>query len=157
MKTDPTILIVEDNDDDYEACYHSLSKSSSLANPLHRCRTGDEALSYLLGTDAYANPRPATPCLILLDLNLPGTDGRDVLHRLKIEPTLKLIPVIVMTVSDDESDLRECYSIGASGYVMKPIDIDGFFQSIARLHNHWFKVILQPAPNEKEDEEELDW
>jgi len=154
LKHDPAILVIEDNDDDYEACYRSLSQSSNLGNPLHRCVSGDEALSYLLGTGDYADPRPEKPCLILLDLNLPGTDGRDVLQRLKIESELREIPVIVMTSSDEDADIRECYGVGASGYVKKPIDIDGFFQSIWRLHDHWFKVILKPA---REEEEELDW
>jgi CheY-like chemotaxis protein len=139
-----TTLIVEDNDDDYEVCVTTLSEENNRANPLVRCETGDEALDYLYARGEYANDLPGRPGLILLDLNLPGTDGREVLTQIKTDNVLKKIPVVVMTASSDDKDIDTCYEIGANSYVVKPVDINGFFDAIARLRNYWFKIVILP-------------
>lgn len=146
MSSAPHILIVEDNDDDYEACVTALTQDHNLANPMHRCVTGEEALDYLLGRSAYADPRPEPPSLILLDLNLPGTDGREVLAEIKSHDALKIIPVVVMTTSRDEADIDECYRTGANSYVLKPVNLNGFFEAIAKMRDYWLQIVVLPRP-----------
>ena len=144
MSNTSTILIVEDNDDDYEACVVALTQDHNLANPLHRCVTGDDALDYLMGRGTHAEPRPDAPSLILLDLNLPGIDGREVLAQIKTDDALKVIPVVVMTTSRDENDIQDCYRAGANSYVLKPVDMNGFFEAIAKMRDYWFQISILP-------------
>ena len=141
----PTILIVEDNDDDFEACQIALSGDGNLANPIRRCTTGDDALDYLFCRGPYAETKPDIPGLILLDLNLPGTDGRSVVTEIKSNHLLRMIPVVVMTSSRDIRDIQACYSAGANSYVVKPVDLDGFLQAVARLKEYWFQIALLPV------------
>ncbi|MBT7486624.1 MAG: response regulator, partial [Rhodospirillales bacterium] len=86
--------------------------------------------------------------VILLDLNLPGTDGREVLHDIKDNDSLKTIPVIVLTTSTDERDIEDCYSSGANSYMQKPVNLDGFMEAIQRLRDFWFKVVVLPKPQD---------
>ena len=138
------ILIVEDNDDDYLATMRAF-KRANLANPVRRCTNGDQALNYLLRRGEFittgAAPRPS---IILLDLNLPGTDGRAVLRAIKENLDLMKIPVIVLTTSNAEQDVERCYAAGANSYVQKPVDFEGFIQAIARLSEYWLEVSVLP-------------
>jgi CheY-like chemotaxis protein len=107
----PTILLVEDNVDDYEAAIRSF-KAAHLDNPVHWCKSGQEALDYLKHEGSYAQTAPgARPALVLLDLNMPGIDGRKVLAIVKQDETLKKIPVVVLTTSSDERDVTQCYQL----------------------------------------------
>ncbi|UWS79081.1 response regulator [Phaeobacter sp. G2] len=146
MDSSATILIVEDNPDDYEACFTALTQDHNLANPIYWCKTGDEALDYLCGNGAFAENKPAMPCLIMLDLNLPGTDGRQVLAQIKHDEMLRKIPVIVMTSSSDQADIDACYREGANSYVVKPVDLNGFIEAITRLRDYWFQIVVLPQP-----------
>lgn len=138
------ILIVEDSHEDYEATLRAFRKSG-LANPVFRCEDGDEALDYLFRRGTYADikksPRPG---IILLDLNLPGTDGREVLTEIKKHDDLKKIPVIVLTTSTSEQDIERCYAAGASSYLCKPVDLSRFIESIQRLTDYWFEIVVLP-------------
>lgn len=145
MTTETPILIVEDNDEDFEACTTALNEDGNLANPIVRCTTGDNALDYLQQVGPYKTSRPARPGLILLDLNLPGTDGRSVLAEIKSDPSIRLIPVVVMTSSRDARDIEACYRAGANSYVVKPVDLDGFLQAVARMREYWFQISLLPV------------
>lgn len=145
MDATATILIVEDTDEDYEACVTALTEDNNLGNPIVRCETGDEALDYLWGRGRFAQNSPDRPCLILLDLNLPGTDGREVLTLIKENEDLKMIPIIVMTSSRDEQDIEACYQHGANSYVVKPVDLNGFIQAITRLRDFWFQIVVLPV------------
>lgn len=145
MNTISNILIVEDAADDYEACVTALTHDHRLSIPIVRCETGDDALNYLGGKGAYSTDPPDLPSLILLDLNLPGTDGREVLSQVKADSKLKMIPVVVMTSSRDQSDIDACYRQGANSYVVKPINLSGFLEAIARLRDYWFQIVLLPA------------
>lgn len=138
------ILLVEDSPEDFEATQRALRKSG-LKNPLYRCADGDEALDYLFRRGAYSDP-DTSPCpgIILLDLNLPGTDGREVLSEIKRHDSLKKIPVVVLTTSSDERDIDACYRAGANSYVQKPVDMDGFLKAIERLHGYWLEVVILP-------------
>jgi len=138
------ILLVEDSPEDFEATLRAFQKSG-LKNTLLRCEDGDEALDYLHRRGKYADPaRSPRPGVILLDLNLPGTDGRQVLSEVKNSDTLRDIPVVVLTTSADERDITACYRAGANSYIQKPVDIDGFMKAIERLNGYWFEVVILP-------------
>lgn len=139
-----TILIVEDSDDDYMATVRAFKKAN-LINPVRRCTNGDQAIDYLLQRGEFSGSGKAPrPSIILLDLNLPGTDGREVLGIIKANPDLQKIPVIVLTTSNAEQDIEQCYAAGANSYVQKPVDLVGFIQSVARLTDYWFNVSILP-------------
>jgi CheY-like chemotaxis protein len=138
------ILLVEDSPEDFETTERAFRKSG-LRNPIVRFADGDEALDYLFRRGAYSDPeKTPRPGVILLDLNLPGTDGREVLTELKADPVLKQIPVVVLTTSKDERDVDACYKAGASSYIQKPVDLDGFIKAIERLNGYWFEVVILP-------------
>ncbi len=142
--TGDLILLVEDSPEDFVATVWALRRAG-LANPLHRCEDGEEALDYLYAAGRYAAPAKAPrPGLILLDLNLPGTDGRDVLAEIKQHDQLKKIPVLVLTTSTDKRDIDKCYQMGANSYVKKPVDQAGFMTAIQRLTDYWFGVVVLP-------------
>lgn len=143
-----TILLVEDSPEDFETTVRALRKTG-LANPIQRCEDGDGALDYLrrLGNYAEAGAAPR-PGIILLDLNLPGTDGREVLDLIKADPDLRQIPVIVLTTSSDERDVERSYAAGANSYIKKPVDLEGFMAAIQRLKDFWFETVIMPHTNE---------
>ncbi len=138
------ILLVEDSPEDFETTQRAFRRSG-LKNPIIRCADGDEALDFLHRRGGYADPdKSPRPGVILLDLNLPGTDGREVLSDIKADPTLQQIPVIVLTTSSDERDVDACYRAGASSYIQKPVDLEGFMKAIERLNDNWFEVVILP-------------
>jgi CheY-like chemotaxis protein len=138
------ILLVEDSPEDFETTERALRKSG-LKNPIFRCSDGDEALDFLHRRGRFADPETSPrPGVILLDLNLPGTDGREVLNEVKTDPNLKQIPVIVLTTSKDDRDIEVCYRCGANSYIQKPVDLDGFMKAIERLNDYWFEVVILP-------------
>ncbi|MEO5969195.1 MAG: response regulator [Bdellovibrionia bacterium] len=142
-RTSP-ILLVEDSDEDYETTMRAFKKVR-MANQVIRCEDGDQALDYLfrrgIYKDALKSPRPS---LILLDLNLPGTDGRAVLEKLKKESNLRMIPVVILTTSSDQRDIDKCYSEGANSFVQKPVSFENFVESLQRLKDFWFEIVLHP-------------
>jgi CheY-like chemotaxis protein len=139
-----SILIVEDSPEDYEATVRAFRKSG-LANLIYRCESGEETLDYLYRRGVYADPKTSPrPGIILLDLNLPGLDGRHVLKMIKKDPDLKIIPAIVLTTSTDERDIESCYLDGANSYIHKPVDLNGFIVSIQRLRDYWFEIVVLP-------------
>jgi two-component system response regulator len=141
----PTILLVEDSVDDYEAAIRSF-KTAHLDNPVHWCKTGQDALDYLKREGTYAHaPSAAKPALVLLDLNMPGIDGRKVLAIVKQDPALKKTPVVILTTSSDERDVTHCYELGASTYIQKPVDFDGLIAAVGRIKDYWFGIALLPA------------
>ncbi len=138
------ILLVEDSPEDYAATVRAFRKSG-LANPIYHCEDGDRALDFLFHTGEYTDPLQAPrPGIILLDLNLPGTDGREVLKEIKDDPDLKKIPVIVLTTSTDERDIAACYEIGANSYIQKPVNLNGFIRAIQLLKEYWFNIVVLP-------------
>ena len=138
------ILLVEDSPEDYEATARAFKKSG-LKNPIVRCEDGDSALDYLFRRGQWEDPESSPrPGVILLDLNLPGTDGREVLQEIKKHDQLRHIPIIVLTTSNDVRDVEACYQAGANSYVQKPVDMDGFIRAIERLNGYWFEVVVLP-------------
>lgn len=138
------ILLVEDSPEDRTTTIRALAKAG-LANPIIECEDGDSALDYLRHRGRYANrdsaPRPG---IILLDLNMPGTDGREVLAEIKSDDDLRDIPVVVLTTSNDEVDIDRCYKAGANSYVLKPVNLNRFMEAVQRLTDYWFEVALLP-------------
>lgn len=139
-KTQP-ILIVEDSPDDFEATKRAFSKAN-LRNEIKHCESGESALAYLRG-DANA-----TPGIILLDLNMPGLDGRKTLEIIKKSDQLKTIPIVILTTSNDERDVQACYELGANTYIQKPVDFDGLIAAIRRLKEYWFEIAVLPKEGE---------
>jgi two-component system, response regulator len=139
-----SILLVEDNQDDYEATCRAFQKAN-LFNPVVWCKSGRDALDFLKREGAYKNaPKASRPGLVLLDLNMPGMDGRKTLAAIKQDEALKQIPVIILTTSADERDIRACYQAGANTYVQKPVSFEGLIEAIQRLKAYWFEIALLP-------------
>ena len=134
------LLIVEDSDADFYAMRRALGENTPCT--VIRCCTGDEALDYVFRRGAYAQAVP--PSLILLDLNLPGTDGRTVLERIKRDAALCLLPVVIVTTSDNPADIAYCYRVGCSGYLVKPLSYTQLASALQTLCAYWFTVVTLP-------------
>lgn len=135
------ILLVEDNPGDARLALEAL-KESKVHNNLHHVSDGIEALRFLRRREGYGGV--PVPDLILLDLNLPRKDGREVLAEVKEDPELKLIPVVVLTTSEAERDLVKSYDLHANAYVVKPIDLDRFIEIVQAIEHFWFSVVKLP-------------
>lgn len=144
------ILVVEDNDEDFDMLqmtFHAVA----IPNPLYRCAEGEEALEFLGQTGRYANTQAAPrPGLILLDLNLAGLDGRQVLEHVKRDPHLKSIPVLVFSTSGNPKDVQSAYAHGASGYLLKPVDLPRFERMIRLFKEFWLDHIVMPEDDGRE-------
>ncbi len=135
------ILLVEDNPGDVRLTMEAL-KESKLRNKLHVVEDGVEAIAFLRGTGKYANePRPD---IILLDLNLPRKDGREVLAEIKIDENLKRIPVVVLTSSKAEEDILKSYNLHANCYITKPVDLDKFINVVKLIVDFWLSIVKLP-------------
>lgn len=140
----PPILLVEDNVDDYDATVRSFGVAH-LENPIQWCKSGQDALDYLKREGKYAHaPAVTLPGVILLDLNMPGIDGRKTLALVKQDPMLRKIPVVILTTSADERDIEHCYEIGASTYIQKPVDFASLVEAVGRIKNYWFGIAILP-------------
>ena len=138
------ILLVEDNADD-EALTVRAFKKNNIRNEIVVARDGVEALDYLFGTGAHAGrDTQQTPQVILLDLKLPKLDGLEVLRRIRNDPRTKLLPVVVLTSSKEESDLINSYSLGGNSYIRKPVDFNQFMEAVRQLGLYW--LVLNETP-----------
>ncbi|MGB3533541.1 MAG: response regulator [Microcoleaceae cyanobacterium] len=136
------LLVVEDSDEDFNAMQRMMQKLS-FVYPIYRCTDGEEALDYLFNEGEYIDKENAPrPSVIMLDLNLPGTDGREVLEEIKQDQKLRLIPVVIFTTSSNPKDVEICYSQGVNSYMIKPIDIRKLEESIQNFINYWFKFVV---------------
>jgi len=135
------ILVVEDSPEDFEATERAFKKAE-LQNPLIHCEDGDDALDYLYQREDYEDAK--RPLMILLDLNLPGTDGREVLDIIKADDDLKTIPVCVLTTSASEKDIKGSYKSGANSYVQKPVDFNALVDRLTRVKEYWLRTVILP-------------
>lgn len=146
--TNQLILIVEDNDEDFITFQRALLHADTQAK-VERCKKGDEVLDYFYKRGRFANQEPKLPALILLDLNLPGMDGRQVLTILKQDAKLKSLPVVVVTTSTNPRDIAVCYNAGANSYLVKSFRFQQFREHIKVLINYWFQAITLPVQVEE--------
>ncbi|MEP6949149.1 MAG: response regulator [Ginsengibacter sp.] len=138
------ILLVEDDMDDAEMTIHAMQKYN-LANKLTHMVDGEEALDFLFGTGKFiGRDTSLKPRLILLDLKMPKVDGMEVLERVKSNDATKKIPVVILTSSKEDPDVSRCYELGANGYIVKPVEFDGFIKAVSELGMYW--MLLNHAP-----------
>ena len=138
------ILLVEDNPADVELTLRALRKAK-LANPIHVVADGAEALDYLFGTGAHGERAGGHhPRVVFLDLKLPKVSGLDVLRRIKSDPATKTIPVVVLSSSREEPDIRTAYALGVNSYIVKPVDFEKFVEAVAGLGLYWLLLNQDP-------------
>ncbi|MFN0119418.1 MAG: response regulator [Blastocatellia bacterium] len=140
-----TILVVDDDPDDRLLIQEALTESR-LANSLFFAEDGEQALDFLRGCGAYVPggqeaPRPG---LILLDLNMPRKDGREVLREMRADPQLRTLPVVVLTTSKAEEDIYRTYELGVNSFITKPVMFESFVEVVRTLGQYWFEVVELP-------------
>ena len=138
------ILLVEDNPKDLELTLAALEKCQ-LANEIVVARDGEEAISYLTATGAHHGRNTGDPTVVLLDLKLPKIDGLEVLQKVKSDPNLRHIPIVMLTSSREERDLVKSYQLGVNAFVVKPVDFTAFFEAIQDLGVFW-AILNEPPP-----------
>ena len=138
---DIEILLVEDNPGDVRLTMEAL-KDCKMRNTLYVVEDGEEALSFLYKKGKYADA--PHPDLILLDLNLPKKNGKEVLSEIKENPNLKRIPVVILTTSKAEEDILKTYDLHANCYITKPVDFDQFISVVRKIEDFWFSIVKLP-------------
>jgi two-component system, response regulator len=138
------ILLVEDNPMDVELTLDAF-REAQLGGSIHVARNGREALNYLFGRAQYDDRQEyPLPNLILLDLKLPGIDGHEVLLQIKTTPNLKRLPVIILTSSQEETDIIKSYDRGANSYLVKPVSANGFLDVVYQIDQYWLMHNIGP-------------
>lgn len=140
MNSDRPILLVEDNPMDVDLTLRAF-KRRQVSNPVHVARDGEEALAWIPRWEAG---EPA-PVVILLDLKLPRVDGLEVLRQIKSHPTLRIIPVVVLTTSAEHADVQTAYQLGANSYIVKPVEFEKFMDVTGQIDLYWTLVNQPPA------------
>lgn len=138
-----TILLAEDSPADAEMAIDAL-REARLANPIVHVEDGVEAMDYLLRRGAFANREEGLPAVLLLDIKMPRMDGLEALKRIRGDEQLKRLPVVILSSSREESDLARSWDLGANAYVVKPVDVDQFFNAIKTLGTFW--ALINQAP-----------
>ena len=142
------ILLAEDDPGDQELTRRALEQSR-IRNDLYIVEDGEEALDYLLRRGRYEDPASSPkPDLMLLDLNMPKMDGKQLLKQMRADPNLRRIPVVALTTSKQESDIIRTYDLGANSYIVKPVDMDQFVNAIKVLKDYWFQIVVLPPRGE---------
>ena len=136
------VLLVEDNTGDVRLTLEAM-KEGKVINNLSIASDGVEAMAFLRKEGRYKDA--ARPDIILLDLNLPKKDGREVLAEIKADPSLRLIPVVVLTTSQAEEDILRTYNLHANCYVTKPVDLEQFINVVKSINDFWFSVVKLPT------------
>lgn len=138
------ILLVEDNPGDVELTEDALRRSK-VATKVSVVTDGEDAMDYLRRQSAYQDE--TMPDLVLLDLNLPRKDGMEVLKEMKDDPTLRHIPVVVLTTSEAERDILASYELGANCFISKPVDLTEFRKVVESIDDFWFTIVKLPSPS----------
>lgn len=139
------ILLVEDNPNDEELTIYALKKSN-ITNQIQVVRDGAEALEYLFCTGAYSHRQiNEPPKVVLLDLKLPKVDGLEVLEKIKADARTCIIPVVVLTSSQEERDIVESYQLGVNSYIVKPVDFEQFIDAVRQLGLYWVLLNMSPT------------
>ncbi|RPH32083.1 MAG: response regulator [Bacteroidales bacterium] len=140
-----TILLAEDNPNDVELTLRALSEHN-LANRVVTVKDGVEVMEYLKCEGKFKQRKKGNPAVILLDIKMPRMDGIEVLSSIRNEPAFRIIPVVILTSSREEPDLKRCYELGANAYVVKPVDFKDFFEAVKQLGVFW-GLINELPPN----------
>lgn len=138
-----SLLIVEDSEEDYTTLIRLLKKQG-FEYPIYRCVDGDDALDFVFQTGAYSPEIAPRPTIILIDLNLPGTDGREVIEVIKNHQKLKIIPMVVFSTSSNTKDIQVCYEYGVNSYMEKPVNLNVFAKNIDDFLSYWFETAILP-------------
>lgn len=139
-----SILMAEDDPDDRLFCREALEEAR-LTNKVQYVEDGQEMMDYLNHRGAYRDPQTAPlPGLILLDLNMPRKDGREVLQEIKSDPRFRSIPVVVLTTSKAEEDILRSYDLGVSGYITKPVTFERLIEIMRVIGKYWFEIVELP-------------
>lgn len=138
----PLIVIAEDDADD-QFLFQTAFEENGLTFQIEFVHNGVELISYLDSCKA-AGDQADLPSLIILDLNMPKKDGREVLKEIKAHPVYKIIPVIIFTTTKNEMEVRRCYELGANSYIVKPVSFDGLLNIIREIKNFWFNTVVLP-------------
>jgi len=141
-----TILLAEDSPHDAEMAIDAL-REAHLANPIVHVEDGVEALDYLFMRGKHAGRTPGDPAVLLLDIKMPRMDGLEVLKQLREHETLKRMPVVILSSSREESDLARSWDLGVNAYVVKPVDVDQFFEAVRTLGKFW--AVLNETPDDE--------
>ena len=152
MNPPKRILLVEDSDSDAELALHALAEHN-LANEVLHLRDGAQALDYLFRRGEFAGRAAGNPSVVLLDLKMPKVDGIEVLRRIKGEPALGTIPVVVMTSSREERDVQAAYRLGANAYVVKAMKFGDFVAAVKQVGAFW-AILNEPPPAQTPGEDE---
>jgi two-component system response regulator len=144
MYNNVEILLVEDNANDEALALHAFKKQN-IANKTFVVRDGAEALEFIFCTGRYADRALENPKLILLDLKLPLVDGIEVLRQIRDEPRTSLVPVVMLTSSNEERDVFRTYNLGVNSYIVKPVDFEQFNQVVKELGYYWLLLNRQPV------------
>ena len=140
-----SLLVIEDSDEDFTALVRVANKIVDKSS-IYRCEDGEEALDFLYRESEYSDEQVSPrPSLIVLDLNLPGIDGKEVLETIKQDRDLQTIPVIVFSTSSNPKDIESCYRRGVSGYIIKPMDFKLLTQLIGTFLTYWFGTVELPT------------
>jgi CheY-like chemotaxis protein len=131
------LLVIENSNEDFEALSRIINQVSQVSLDVDRCTDGDEALDWL-------NQTHFNPDLIILDLNLPGTDGREILVTVKQTKKFRSIPIVVLSTSSNPKDVAACYQSGVNSYMVKPMNINELKDSLRVMLDYWFKVMVLP-------------
>ena len=143
-----TILLVEDDRGDQELTRRALDEGK-IRNDLRIVEDGEEALAYLFRRGKYKDPATSPrPDLLLLDLNLPRVDGREVLEQIRADSKLRRMAVVVLTTSRQEEDILRSYELGCNSFITKPGDMNQFMQIIQALEGYWFQIVVLPPKTE---------
>jgi CheY-like chemotaxis protein len=146
MATEPLLIVLAEDDDGHASLVQRNLERAGLANGLERLKDGQEALDFVRGQGAYAGRSPGQqPVLLLLDIKMPRVDGVEVLRQIKADPKTALIPVIMLTTTDDPREIERCYQLGCNVYITKPVEYDAFIEAIRRLG--FFLQVVKLPPN----------
>jgi CheY-like chemotaxis protein len=147
MPAEPILIVLVEDDDGHASLVERNLKRAGLANGMLRLKDGQEALDYVQCKGAYSGQALAHPMLLLLDIKMPRVDGIEVLRQLKADPKTAVVPVIMLTTTDDPREIQRCYELGCSVYITKPVDYQAFVEAINRL-GLFLQVVRIPDTNQ---------